>query len=109
MDSKITSTIKRRSGFTTIELLISVGIAGVLMLATAALMSYTGRSVAAMANYADLDRMSRNALDTMTQEIRQTNRLLEGSTNRLVFQDSDGANLEYLYNAQARTPTRTKN
>src|SRR5688500_511949 len=53
--------------------------------------------------------MSRNALDTMSQQIRQTRRLVEGTTNRLVFEDSDGGELQFFYDANARTLRRSKN
>jgi hypothetical protein len=75
----------------------------------AALMFYTGRSFAALANYVDLDAYSRNALDTMSREIRQTRRLVAGTSTRLEFEDFDGGTLVYQFNAGARTLTRSKN
>ncbi|HUS36965.1 MAG TPA: hypothetical protein VM680_16590, partial [Verrucomicrobiae bacterium] len=80
-----------------------------VMAVMAQLSSYTARSLAALANYTDLDRMSRNALDQMSAQIRQTRRLTEGTTNRLVFEDADGGTLEYFYNPSAKTLRRSKN
>jgi prepilin-type N-terminal cleavage/methylation domain-containing protein len=108
MDCKTTST-KRRAGFTLVEVAIALGVASLGMLIVASLSSYTARSLAALANYTDLDQASRNALDTMSREIRQARRLTEGSTNRLVFEDSDGGTLQYFYDRDAKTLRRTKN
>ena len=107
MDFKITST-KRRAGFSLVEMMVALGIASLVMVATASLTSYTGRSFAALYNYSDLDQASRNALDTMSKQIRQTRRLMEGAATRLVFEDFDGAQLEYNYSPNARILTRVK-
>jgi hypothetical protein len=107
MDFKITST-KPRAGLALVEMLVGVGLTGVLLLALSGLSSYTARSFAAMLNYADLDKSSRNALDLMSQQIRQTNKLTEGDATHLVFEDYDGKTLSYTYSPYARTLTRAK-
>lgn len=93
---------------TLVEMLISMGIGGVVLAALGALTFYTGRSFAAMANYVDLDKASRSALDQMSQQIRQTNKLLDGDKYNLVFEDFDGKKLEFHYSDSSRTLTRTK-
>jgi len=108
MDFKATSTKSRRAGLTLVEMAIALGIGSVALLIMASLSSFTARSFAGLANYSDLDRMSRNALDTMSQQIRQTRRLTEGTTNRLVFEDSDGGTLQFFYDPSAKTLRRTK-
>jgi len=92
-----------------VEMAIALGIASLGMLILGSLSSYTARSMAGLANYTDLDQASRNALDRMSQEIRQTRRLTDGSTNRLTFEDSDGGTLQYFYDREAKTLRRTKN
>jgi prepilin-type N-terminal cleavage/methylation domain-containing protein len=108
---KTTSTRpnRRRAGLTLIELLVAMGIGSLVLAGLAALMFYTGRSFAALANYVELDAYSRNALDTMSREIRQTRRLVAGTSTRLEFEDFDGGTLVYQYNADARTMTRSRN
>jgi prepilin-type N-terminal cleavage/methylation domain-containing protein len=101
-------TSRKRAGFTLVETMVSVGIGGLVLLGVAALMFYTGRSFAALANYVDLDTYSRNALDTMSREIRQTKRLVAGTATRLEFEDFDGKALVYEYDADERTLTRAK-
>jgi hypothetical protein len=91
------------------EMVIALGVGSIVLTILAALSSYTARSFAGLANYTDLDRASRSALDTMSQQIRQTRRLTEGATNRLVFEDSDGGTLQFFYDAGAKTLRRTKN
>ncbi len=93
---------------TLIELMVALSISSIVLSAVAALSFYTGRSFAALANYVDLDNASRNALDRMSKEIRQVNRLLEASDTRLVFEDGDTKRLIYEYNSTAKTLTRTK-
>ena len=111
MDFKVTSTksIYRRAGFTLAEMAIGLGVAAFVMMMLGALSSYTARSLAGLANYTDLDQNSRTALDTMSQEIRQTRRLTDGSTNRLVFEDSDGGQLQYFWDKDSKTLRRQKN
>ena len=109
MDCKITSTKRRKSaGMTLMELLVAVGVGGIILSALGSLVFYTGRSFAALANYVDLDNYSRTALDRMSREIRQTRRLIEGNDTKLVFEDFDGTQLIFQYHSSSRTLTRTK-
>ena len=110
MVCKTTSTKKaRQSGLSLVELLVATSVGSLVSLGVALLIVYSGRSFAAMANYVSLDRASRNALDTMSKEIRETN-LLSGSTpTSLVFQDWDGGFLMYVYIKDSRKLIRIKN
>ena len=63
----------RRSGTTLVELLVAIGIGGIIFVAIGMMIFFSGRSYAALANYVDLDNKSRQALDVMTREIRQMN------------------------------------
>ncbi len=108
MDCKITSTRSRQAAFTLSELMIASAIASVIATSLSALVAYSGRSFAAMANYVSLDRASRNALDVMSREIRQANRLTSASSTNLVFEDFDGGTLEYAYEVATKTLKRKK-
>ena len=79
------SQSQRRRGVTLIELLASVGVGSLVLTVVAMLTVFTARSFEALKNYDSLDRYSRNALDTMSREIRQTRALTYYQTNKLIF------------------------
>jgi Tfp pilus assembly protein PilW len=85
-----------------------MAVAALLMMVVGTLALYSGRSFAALANYTDLDHASRNALDILTRDVRQTQKLSSYETNKLVFVDSDGQPLTYHYNAADGTLRRIK-
>jgi hypothetical protein len=58
---------------------------------------FATRSFIALGNYNDLDKTSRNALDRLSREIRQTDALTAYTTNQLTFRDYDGATLIYKW------------
>ena len=109
MDFNNTSIDDRRArGFTLVELMVAMAVAALLMMVVGTLALYSGRSFAALANYTDLDHASRNALDTLTRDVRQTQKLSSFQTNELVFVDSDGQPLTYRYSAADGTFRRIK-
>ena len=78
-------------------MMIAVGI-GVLMLGSVAkVYIFMNRSLDATANYEELDRQSRNALDIMTTDIRQCGGLTNYTTNTLWFTNQDGSMLKYTW------------
>jgi hypothetical protein len=100
---------KPRSAMTLIEVMMALGLGSMLLGATASLSLFTARSFTALGNYDDLDRYSRNALDVMSRDIRQTRALAAYQPNLLVFQDNDGAtNLTYSWNPSTEVLTRRK-
>lgn len=96
-------SLRRRSlrGMTLVELLVAMGISGVVMVALASLIFYSARSFAALTNYVELDHFSRRALDTMTKDIRQADRLDYFSTNKIRF-IVPGGTLTYTYDAEQK-------
>jgi hypothetical protein len=62
------------------ELLVAIGISGLVFVAVGTMIFFSGRSYAALANYVDLDNKSRQALDQMTKDIRQVNGLVSSAT-----------------------------
>jgi len=112
MDFKITSTEtaanRRRSAFTLIETLFTVGVTSLSLLALAAFFLFSTHSFATLFNYVDLDDNNRIAMDQITRDVRQCNCVKSYSSNSLVLTDSDLADLSYDYSPSARTLTRTK-
>lgn len=111
MDCKTTSTTStkaRQRGLSIIELLTSIGIGGILLIAVLSLGFFSARSFAALTNYVDLDNHSRNALDQITREIRQADALVSSGEHHLEFKHGTGF-IRYTYNPTARTLTRNRN
>src|SRR5688572_9072367 len=108
MECKTTSTRKRSSSaFTLVEILVATAIGSVVVLVLAQITFYTGRSFAALMNYTELDRYSRNALDQMVTKIRQANGLKTYTTNRMVFTYMTTNELIYQYSPSDKTLTET--
>ena len=112
MDSKITSTNRRPSahqgGFVLSEMLVVMGISAILMLALTVFFMLGGRSFAAMFNYVDLDDANRIAMDLLSRDIRQSNRVTGYATNRLTLEDSDLTPIVYDWDRTNRTLTRIR-
>src|SRR5947209_4355065 len=109
--SQAVSRKARCRGMTLVEVTIATGLGTLLLAAVMALIVFTARSFAAVSNYVDLDVKSRNALDKISQEIRQVDALRLYSTNQLVFAGKDpdtGAayTLTYTYDPAAKILTR---
>jgi type II secretory pathway pseudopilin PulG len=81
---RISKTLPRRKGataFTLIELLIAAGLASMLGTVIIYLLIYGTRSFQALGNYSELDSQSRNALDKISQEMRQATLMVSFTTN----------------------------
>lgn len=100
--------VRRTRGFTLTEFLVALAVGMLVLVATGSLLLFCGKSFASISNYADLDARSRDALDHLTRDVRQVNRLTSQSSTSLVFEDFDGAALEYVYSPSAKTLTRVK-
>ena len=111
MDFKITSTKARslRSGMALAEVLIAAGIMSLMVLSICSFTMYSGHSFASLFNYVDLDDVNRIAIDQLTRDVRQANRVTAYSTNSLSLEDSDLSTINYDYDVTGRTLTRSKN
>jgi prepilin-type N-terminal cleavage/methylation domain-containing protein len=108
MDFKNTSIEGRcrgRRGMTLVEVLVSIGIGGVVMVAVASLTFYTARSFVALANYEELDRLSRRALDEMTYKVRQADGMTSLTGDTVTFSLWGTNTLTYTYNPSTRLLT----
>jgi hypothetical protein len=108
MDCKTTSIKRRQAGATLIELMFTLGIGSLLLLMVSGLSIYSGRSFAALVNYADLDNKSRNALDRLTRDVRQVENLVMFTKHQVSFAEADGVTLHWVYSPTARTLRRIK-
>lgn len=92
---------------TLVEVMVATAIGTLILAAAGSLMVYNVRSLAALTNYADLDRYSRNAVDKLSQDIRQTTNLVSFTSTELEFNASRGrSNIVYTYSPTSRTLVR---
>ncbi len=106
-----TATKKFQRGFTLIEVLVAIAIGSIVLMAILSLGLYSARSFAALTNYVDLDNLSRNALDQMTREIRQADRVMPGSdetTLRIWITPFGGVGREVSYHYDPRSEDVTR-
>src|SRR2546423_10146496 len=100
---------KRRSGFTLLEIVFSVGVTTLCLGSLASFFLFSTHSFTTLYNYVDLDDANRIAMDQLTRDVRQANSVKSYTTNNLVLADSDGLDLSYTYDPIARTLIRSKN
>lgn len=89
------------------EVLISMGIGALVMLALLSFSAFSGRSFAAMTNYTDLDAKSRKALDLLSRDLRRATTLTSFTTNRIAMVDSAGVSVVYRFNSTDKELERT--
>src|SRR5438552_3830059 len=102
---------KHRPGsraFTLLEFLIAMALGGGIGTVIVALTMYTGIDFACLANYADLDCSTLNAMDLVTRELRAANGVTALSTNSITFNTDTGIPVTYSYSSASRTFTRTQ-
>ena len=97
-----------KGAYTVLEITFAMGIGALIFGALIAFCIYNARSFAALSNWMDLDQANRLAIDQMTREIRQVNKMTACTTNSAAFEDNDGKPLEYKYDPVSRVVTRTK-
>jgi prepilin-type N-terminal cleavage/methylation domain-containing protein len=109
MASTTTCTKPRSAAFTLVELMIATALGALGAAAVLSYILFSARSSAALDNYFDLNLKTQLAVDRLSQQIRQVQKLTACSTTNLTFQDYDGGALKYNYDRAAQMLTRTKN
>ena len=90
------------------EFLFAISI-GILVLAAACSLSgFAGHTFVSVLNYVELSNDSKNALDRMSQAIRNAASLKSYSSTKLVFADLDGNEIQFAYDPTLKTVTQTK-
>lgn len=96
-----TSRKARVQGVTLAEFIVALGLSGMLLATLGAAYFYCVRTFVAMENLIDLDNASRLAVDRLSQEIRQADRLVSVSAEELVF-ERNGQQVRFTYDPRAR-------
>ena len=101
---------KLKTGWTLVELMVATGIFSISGIALATIFLFCVRSFAAMTNYATLDKCNRHAMDIVTSEIRQAQRVLGFTSNAtstsLTILNGDGVNVTYAFDSTTQQFTR---
>jgi type II secretory pathway pseudopilin PulG len=101
---------KTQRGWTLMEMMVATGVFSISGLALATIFLFCIRSFAAMTNYATLDKCNRHAMDTVTAELRQAQKVLNYSSNAtstsLTIINGDGVNVTYGFDSTKQMFTR---
>ena len=97
---------RQRAGLSLLETMIAAAVASIIFAAVASFANFTARSFVAMGNYADLERVSRDALDVMTRDIRQSRALTAFTTTKLTLTANDNSTLIFEYDPSSDTLIR---
>jgi len=109
--SRITSIDRRRrrqSALSVAEVVVALGLTGILLIVLVTISLTTGRSLAEMFHYVDLDHYNRIALDVMTRDLRQVRYLSDYQTNSVSFVDHSSNTLTFAYSPTNRLLTRVQ-
>ena len=87
---------KTTRGMTLPELMVTIGVASLILMVVATVFATSTRGFATMGNYVNMDAKSRNAMDHMTLAIRQAGALTEFSSNHLKFAATPGQTNSFL-------------
>ncbi len=92
---------KKRSarGFTLMEMLVATGIFSLAGLAVGSLYLFSTTSFAAMANYGELDKINRTAMDTLSKEIREAQAVTDATSSSITIINGNGLNVTYSFNS----------
>lgn len=91
MSTKQPTGRRGNAGFTIVELMVVSAISLFVMAALAAVTFHTSRSLAELANYADLDQQSRLALDSISNKIRHAEGVVSYTSSKLVLDTGSGS------------------
>jgi YD repeat-containing protein len=108
MEFKTTNLKSQSSAFTLPELIISVLLGTLLLLAVMSFYGFSLTSFASMTNYADLNNQSRNTSDLVSRDIRASTSVASATAYQLVLHAPDGTNISYTYDAAGGSLTRVK-
>ena len=105
MEFKITRS-KKQAGVVLVDMLVGLGIAGIVMAALMSLSLSSARSFATMTNYSEMASDSRQVLDTISREIRNSKGVVDCTGDSITFLDSMTNSISIFYDQPSRTVLR---
>lgn len=105
MEFRIMSIKPRRKpkhGFTLVEVLVASGLFGITAAVLCTIFLFSTRAFASLANYAELDKINRIAMDTLTKEIRQARLVTDVTSNSISIINGNGLSVTFRFDAVNR-------
>jgi len=88
---------KAARGMSLVELMVAIAVGSLVLMFMSVVFGDSLRCFAATSNYVNMDNNSRNALDSITRDIRQAGDLTGFTTNRLQFTKYGATNVVSVY------------
>jgi prepilin-type N-terminal cleavage/methylation domain-containing protein len=100
---------KSRRGFTLVEFMVATCLFGLASMAVMTFYMYSTRAFASLTSYSELDKINRNAMDTLTAEIRQAIRVTDVTSNSVTMINGDMQSVTYRFDTVNRALVRIVN
>lgn len=102
---------RARQGWTLVEMMIAVGVSALVGMAMMSTYIFSVKSMASMVSYAALDAKNRQAMDTLTREVRQAFRVEAYTANSITVltandDGSTGPRVRYSFEPTSKTMVR---
>lgn len=88
--------------------MVALAISGIAFAALGSFTLYSGKSLAGMVNYVDMEQKSQLAIDTMSREVRNCLALTDYATNSISLRCLDGTRLTYSWDPGSKALVRVK-
>ncbi|MGY8695486.1 MAG: prepilin-type N-terminal cleavage/methylation domain-containing protein [Verrucomicrobiia bacterium] len=88
----------KKSGFTLMELMLAIGIGGIILAGAAASLNLWARSAVSIGNYADMSGSCRRSLDVFASDVRMADDVSVSSSGTFTFTAYDASNNKVTVN-----------
>lgn len=103
------SNAKHKRAYTLVEMMVAFSLFGIVATLLCSVYGFSTRAFISLANYAELDKVNRTALDTLTKEIRQARIVTDVSANGISIINGDGVSVTYRFDANSKQFIRFAN
>lgn len=89
-----------------VEMLVVAALFTIVGATMLAIYLFSARGFSSLANYADLDKINRKAMDTLTAEIRQAKAVTSKTDSSISLITEDGQAISYNFNSESKQLVR---